>query len=164
MSAETHTRGLCLSANATVGQQMVPAPMSPDAGTITQHRGERWQTRRLLSEHMKDPKEEAAPATSEGPVGARSPRAGQSGTGTYSRGTSTIRWMRLDNSSSRRSWLSASAPGAEGGVSRLAPQLPVDQRRSLSWELLPPDSPPSISPFIHISWPTTVEVALMEIS
>lgn len=33
---------------------------------------------------------------------------------TYSRGTSTIRWTRLDNSSSRRSWLPVSTQGVEG--------------------------------------------------
>lgn len=44
MSAETHTRGLCLSVNVTVGQQIIPALMSEDAGMITQQRGECWQT------------------------------------------------------------------------------------------------------------------------
>lgn len=41
MSAETHTRGLCLSVSVTVGQQIIPALMSEDAGMITQQRGER---------------------------------------------------------------------------------------------------------------------------
>lgn len=44
MSAETHTRGLCLCVNVTVSQEIIPALMSKGAEIITQQSGERWQT------------------------------------------------------------------------------------------------------------------------
>ncbi len=51
---------------------------------------------------------------------------------THSRGTSTIRWIRLDNSSSRRSWLPVSMQRDWGTYyMRHIWQLPVDHSQPL---------------------------------
>lgn len=73
--------------------------------------------------------------------------------GTYSRGTSTIRWTRLDSNSSRRSWPSVSAQGVWGSFyeSYMADPCWSKSLRLCSCE--PPTSLPLYPfPFIHISY------------